>query len=170
MIPTDSLHTRKASKEFQLKTRWKTVFLDFKFQGFRTFFIDVKAAGWDVWPRCTPAPWSNSRPPCTFPPQLPQVRFNKHVFWRDFNWIYFGFVLNITSQILSFLLFFLFQRWRSPACQTCKRGDGACWVVEVKISKSGFEKNLLKTSSCNMFFSPNLTNITAQYKGQMICS
>ena len=137
----------------------------------------VKAAGWDVWPRCTPAPWSHSRPPCTFPPQLPQVRFNKHVVWREFNWIYFGFVLDIISQILTFLLFFLFQRWRPSAGQTCKRGDGASWVVEVKMSKSGFEKiRNLKTSLChcgergNMFFSPNMTDISAQYRGQMICS
>jgi len=49
--------------------------------------------------------------------------------------------------------------------------------VEVKMSKSGFEKiRNLKTSLChcgergNMFFSPNMTDISAQYRGQMICS
>ena len=157
MIPTDSLHTRKASKEFQLKTRWKKVFLDFKFQRIRTFFIDVKAAGWDVWPRCTPAPWSNSRPPCTFPPQLPQVRFNKHVVWREFNWIYFGFFLNITSQILS-LLFFSFSETKTSSRPNLQKRRWCLLSCGSENIKKWFWKNLLKTSSChcgeggNMFF------------------
>ena len=35
--------------------------------------FSVKATGWDIWARCASTTWCHSRPPRSFPPQLPQV-------------------------------------------------------------------------------------------------